>query len=103
MEIWSWAFADVAAPPEVKEAVRKSAIWGFGPSGTFEQDDMDNWQECTVTSRGVMARRVMLNYQMGLGHELQAPAALEDYEAVIADFRYSDSNQRLASTSAGAT
>ena len=91
VEIWSWAFADVAAPPEVKEAVRKSAIWGFGPSGTFEQDDMDNWQECTQTSRGVMARRVMLNYQMGLGHESYNP----DYEAVIADFRYSDSNQRL--------
>ena len=91
VEIWSWAFADVAAPPEVKEAVRKSAVWGFGPSGTFEQDDMDNWQECTQTSRGVMARRVMLNYQMGLGHESYNP----DYEAVIADFRYSDSNQRL--------
>ena len=91
VEIWSWAFADVAAPPEIKEAVRKSAVWGFGPSGTFEQDDMDNWQECTQTSRGVMARRVMLNYQMGLGHESYNP----DYEAVIADFRYSDSNQRL--------
>ena len=91
VEIWSWAFADVAAPPEVKEAVRKSAIWGFGPSGTFEQDDMDNWQECTQTSRGVMARRVMLNYTMGLGRE----SYNEDYDAVIADFRYSDSNQRF--------
>ena len=90
VEIWSWAFTDVAAPPEVKEAIRRSAVWGFGPSGTFEQDDMDNWQECTQTSRGVMARRVMLNYQMGLGHE----SYNEDYEAVIADFRYSDSNQR---------
>ncbi len=91
VEIWSWAFADVAAPPEVKEAVRKSAVWGFGPSGTFEQDDMDNWQECTQTSRGVVARRQMLNYQMGLGRE----SYNEDYEAVIADFRYSDSNQRF--------
>ena len=91
VEIWSWAFTDVAAPAEVKDAVRKSAIWGFGPSGTFEQDDMDNWQECTVTSRGVMARRQMLNYQMGLGRE----SYNEDYDAVIADFRYSDSNQRF--------
>ncbi len=90
-EIWSWAFADKTAPPEVKEAVRKAAIWGFGPSGTFEQDDMDNWQECTVTSRGVVARRQMLNYQMGLGRE----SYNEDYDAVIADFRHSDSNQRF--------
>ena len=90
IEIWSWAFVDKAAPPEVKEAVRKSAITGFGPSGTFEQDDMDNWENCTVTSRGVVARRQMLNYQMGLGHE----SYNKDYEALIADFKYSDSNQR---------
>ncbi len=90
IEIWSWAYVDKAAPPEVKEAVRLSAIWGFGPSGTFEQDDMDNWQECTQTSRGVVARRQMLNYQMGLGHE----SYNKDYEALAAEFRYSDSNQR---------
>ena len=90
IEIWSWAYADKAAPPEVKEAVRLSAIWGFGPSGTFEQDDMDNWQECSQTSRGVVARRQMLNYQMGLGHE----SYNEEYEALAAEFRYSDSNQR---------
>ena len=56
----------------------QDAVWGFGPSGTFEQDDMDNWQECTQTSRGVVARRQMLNYQMGLGHE----SYNQDYEAV---------------------
>ena len=32
------------------------ALRGFSPSGTFEQDDMDNWQECTQTCRGVVAR-----------------------------------------------
>ena len=47
IEIWSWSYVDRAAPPEVKEAIRLSAIRGFGPSGTFEQDDMDNWEECT--------------------------------------------------------
>ena len=90
IEIWSWAFADRAAPPEVKEAVRLSAIRGFSPSGTFEQDDMDNWQECTQTSRGVIARRQMLNYQMGLGHETYNP----DFGGVTSEFRFSDSNQR---------
>ena len=73
----------------VKEAVRKSAIQGFGPSGTFEQDDMYNWQECTQTRRGVMARRARLSYQMGLGHECYN----QDYKAAIADFRCNDSNQ----------
>ena len=69
IEIWAWAFTDRAAPPEVKDTIRKIAAYGFSPSGTFEQDDMDNWQNCTLTSRGVVARRQMLNYQMGLGHE----------------------------------
>src|SRR6516162_10465784 len=46
-EVWSWVYVDKAAPPHIKEAVRLGGIRGFGPSGSFEQDDMDNWQECT--------------------------------------------------------
>ena len=65
------------------------AIRGFSPSGTLEQDDMDNRQECTRSSRGVVARRQMLNYQMGLGHE----AYSEENEGLTSQFRYSDSNQ----------
>ena len=90
IEIWAWAFTDKAAPPEVKETIRKIAAYGFSPSGTFEQDDMDNWQNCTLTSRGVVARRQMLNYQMGLGYE----SYNEDYEALTSQYRFSDSNQR---------
>ena len=90
IEIWSWVFADVAAPPEVKEAIRLIAIRGFSPSGTLEQDDMDNWQNCTLTSRGVVARRQMLNYQMGLGHDRYS----EENEGLTSDFRFSDNNQR---------
>jgi hypothetical protein len=37
--------------------------------GTFEQDDMDNWQECTDTSRGIVSRRVPINQTMGLGRD----------------------------------
>ena len=90
IEIWAWAFTDKAAPPEVKETIRKIAAYGFSPSGTFEQDDMDNWQNCTLTSRGVVARRQMLNYQMGLGRESWNP----EYEALTSEYRFSDSNQR---------
>ena len=90
IEIWSWAFVDRAAPPEVKEAVRLTAIRGFSPSGTFEQDDMDNWQECTRSSRGLVTRRQMLNYQMGLGHE----SFNEEFDAITSEYRHSDSNHR---------
>ncbi len=89
-EIWSWVFVDKAAPPEVKRAFRLAGVRGFSPSGTFEQDDMDNWQECTQTCRGVVARRMPVNNQMGLGHERFDPAL----GAAVSDAAFSESNHR---------
>jgi 3-phenylpropionate/trans-cinnamate dioxygenase alpha subunit len=89
-EIWSWAFVDKAAPPHVKEASRLAAIQVFGPGGTFEQDDMDNWQECTRSCRGVVARRFPLNTQMGLGHERYR----DELKGWASDFNLSESNHR---------
>jgi 3-phenylpropionate/trans-cinnamate dioxygenase subunit alpha len=89
-EVWSWVYVDKAAPPEVKEAMRLAGVRGFSPSGTFEQDDMDNWQECTQTCRGAVSRRHALNTQMGLGHERFD----EGLQAWASDFRMSESNHR---------
>jgi 3-phenylpropionate/trans-cinnamate dioxygenase alpha subunit len=89
-EVWAWVYADKAAPPEVKEAIRLAGARVFGPSGTFEQDDMDNWQGCTQTGRGVVARRHLLSYEMGLGHERYD----EDLAAWASDDRYSELIQR---------
>jgi phenylpropionate dioxygenase-like ring-hydroxylating dioxygenase large terminal subunit len=89
-EVWSWVYADRAAPAEIKEATRLAGVRGFSPSGTFEQDDMDNWQECTRAGRGVMSRRSVLNTQMGLGHERFDP----ELGAWSSDFRISESNHR---------
>jgi 3-phenylpropionate/trans-cinnamate dioxygenase subunit alpha len=90
IEVWSWVYVDKAAPPEVKEAMRLAGIRGFSPSGTFEQDDMDNWQECTRTCRGAVSRRYALNMQMGMGHD----GFNEDLKAWASDFRMSESNHR---------
>jgi 3-phenylpropionate/trans-cinnamate dioxygenase alpha subunit len=89
-EVWSWVYVDRAAPAEVKEATRLAGVRGFSPSGTFEQDDMDNWQECTRVGRGVVSRRSSLNTQMGLGHERFDA----DLGAWASDFRVSESNHR---------
>jgi hypothetical protein len=90
IELWSWTYVDKAAPPEVKEAMRLAVVRSFSPSGIYEQDDMDNWQECTRTSRGVVSRRYPMNYQMGLGHEGF------DHKAMgwASDYRSSESNHR---------
>jgi len=90
IEVWSWVYVDKAAPTHIKEAVRLAGMRGFGPSGSFEQDDMDNWQECTRGCRGAVARRTFLNLQMGLGHEGFDP----DLDAWASDFRMSESNHR---------
>jgi phenylpropionate dioxygenase-like ring-hydroxylating dioxygenase large terminal subunit len=89
-EVWAWVYADKAAPLEVKEAIRLAGVRVFGPSGTFEQDDMDNWQGCTQTARGAVARRLELSYEMGLGHERFNP----DLGAWASDHRYSEVNHR---------
>ena len=89
-EVWSWVYVDKAAPPEVKEAYRVASVRTFSPGGTFEQDDMDNWQACTQTCRGVVARGYPLNYQMGLGH-----AQLnDDLRAWESEYRISENNHR---------
>ena len=77
-------------PPEVKEAFRITGVRGFSPSGTFEQDDMDNWQGCSQAGRGVVARRHPLNLQMGLGHE----SYNEDLMGWTSDYLYGETNQR---------
>jgi 3-phenylpropionate/trans-cinnamate dioxygenase alpha subunit len=89
-EVWSYVFIDKAAPAHVKKAIRLAGVRGFSPSGTFEQDDMDNWQECTQTCRGVMARQMPLNTQMGLGHE-RFDAELGGWAS---EYRMSESNHR---------
>ena len=89
-EVWAWVYVDKAAPADVKKAIRLAGARVFGPSGTFEQDDMDNWQECTQTGRGVVARRALLNYEMGLGHERFDA----DLQAWASDHHLSESNHR---------
>jgi 3-phenylpropionate/trans-cinnamate dioxygenase alpha subunit len=90
IEIWSWIYVDKAAPPEIKQAFRLAGVRSFSPSGTFEQDDMDNWQECTQTCRGVISRRMPLNTQMGLGHDRFDP----DLGAWASEYRMSENNHR---------
>ena len=62
----------------------------FGPAGTFEQDDMDNWEQCSRSGQGVVSRRYPLNVQMGLGHE----SYQDGLGAWASDSRYSEINHR---------
>ena len=89
-EIQAAVYVDKAAPPEVKEAFRLQALRAFGPSGAFEQDDMDNWEGCSKAGLGVVARRHQLNIGMGLGHARYD----EDLLGWASDYRLSENNHR---------
>ncbi|HZP27105.1 MAG TPA: aromatic ring-hydroxylating dioxygenase subunit alpha [Dehalococcoidia bacterium] len=69
IEVWVWCVMDKAAPQEVKDEVRRLSGATFSPGGFFEQDDMENWQTCTETARGLVNRRIDHNVAMGLGQE----------------------------------
>ncbi len=89
-EIQAGVFVDKAAPPEVKDAFRLQAIRGFGPSGGFEQDDMDNWQGCSESGKGFISRRQRLNIGMGMGHESYD----DELAGWASDYRLSENNHR---------
>ena len=89
-EVWAWTYVDKAAPDSVKNAFRLAGARGFGPSDAFEQDDMDNWQECTRTAEGPIARRYPLNTTMGLGHEHPG----DELGGMTSDYRFSEMTQR---------
>ncbi|WDL97740.1 aromatic ring-hydroxylating oxygenase subunit alpha [Alicyclobacillus sp. ALC3] len=73
VEIWSWFMVEKEASDTYKEESYQAYISSFGPSGTLEQDDTENWARVVQASRGWMARDKDLsynnvyNYLMGFG------------------------------------
>ncbi|MPZ15447.1 MAG: Rieske 2Fe-2S domain-containing protein [Chloroflexi bacterium] len=65
-EIWTYFFVDRDAPQEVKDALSFYYERWYGPGGMTQQDDMENWYNLTIASKGPMARTLDLNYQMRL-------------------------------------
>lgn len=72
-EIWSWFLVEKDAPPAFKQASYRAYVLSFGSSGMLEQDDTENWMTITRAARGHMARKLHLNYQMGLDHLSPVP------------------------------
>ncbi len=66
-EGWRFFLVDADAPAEVKDVLRRFYMRYSGPAGMTEQDDMENWLYATAASKGTIARRYPLNYQMSMG------------------------------------
>ena len=89
-ETWTWCFVDKAAPPEIKKGIRDKFLWTFSPAGSFEQDDMENWQFCTTTGRGVITRNIPQFVGMGMGRDQYD----EDLMGMVSEYTISENNQR---------
>jgi 3-phenylpropionate/trans-cinnamate dioxygenase alpha subunit len=76
MEIAAWCMVDKALPEALKAEVREQYIFSFGPSGIFEQEDGENWSQCTAATQGWIGRNLEFNYQLGLNHEHSVADAL---------------------------
>lgn len=68
IEEWSWVLVDRNAPQEVKDEMRKHHILAHGPSGIREEEDLNNFMNCTETARSLTGRKYLQNLQLGLGH-----------------------------------
>jgi phenylpropionate dioxygenase-like ring-hydroxylating dioxygenase large terminal subunit len=73
MEVWAWVIVDKAAPPEVKEAFRLGCQRTFGPGGMLEQEDGENWSQCSEATRGFVSRNRPIHMQLSLGAERNDP------------------------------
>lgn len=67
-EAWTYCVVDKKAPQSVKDGIRKRLTLAFSPSGTFEQDDMDNFGQSTASGRFMQGRNVPVNVSQGIGH-----------------------------------
>ncbi len=89
IEVWMWCLVDKAAPDEVKRQKRLDMQRHFGPSGTWEQDDGENWNYCVGSSSGVIQQRRPLTYTAGIDMSRQHPEFPGEIGGV-----YSEINQR---------
>lgn len=82
VEVMTWAFAEKEMPDDLKQRIKVAAHRVFGPAGTLESDDIDNFEYNAIPNRGYVTRQGRLNCQMGMGGEREDPV----YPGVITEF-----------------
>jgi PAH dioxygenase large subunit len=64
--MYSWLAVDKGASAELRKRTHEGLVRTMGPAGIFDQDDMENWEECTLTAMGPAAKRHTLHHKMGI-------------------------------------
>jgi phenylpropionate dioxygenase-like ring-hydroxylating dioxygenase large terminal subunit len=68
MEVLNLVLAPLETPEEWKQRIHDAAVYSFGPSGNFDQDDTAVWSGIADAAGGTFAKKAdaKLNYKMGL-------------------------------------
>ncbi|MGE0810594.1 MAG: aromatic ring-hydroxylating dioxygenase subunit alpha [Immundisolibacter sp.] len=90
IELRAWTLINRDMPDEVRDAVRDACMETFSPSGVFEMDDGENWENATRANEGVVTRRQRLHYGLRVGTSRRDDP---DLPGNIARPMYSDVNQ----------
>lgn len=64
--MYSWFAIDKDASADYRKLSYETYVRTFGPGGIFDQDDMENWEECTAAAKGPAAKRYTMHHRMGL-------------------------------------
>jgi nitrite reductase/ring-hydroxylating ferredoxin subunit len=64
--VWSWLLVDKEASAAHRKTSYETYVRTFGPSGVYEQDDLENWEECTRVNKGKIAQRYTFHHQMNV-------------------------------------
>jgi phenylpropionate dioxygenase-like ring-hydroxylating dioxygenase large terminal subunit len=68
--IYSWCLMESSASEEWKDQSHRAYVSSFGPSGMFEQDDSENWEDITRNAdSGPAARHFAFEYLQGMGRK----------------------------------
>ena len=74
----------------MKQRITSSSIQEFGPSGIFEQADMNNFKQCNASGLSLTGRRVLQPLSMGMGHEDHRDSLV----GTLFNFRITETGQR---------
>ena len=90
-EFWHFVIVDKDAPEELQGYLR----WGLGNNngvaGLFEQDDIDNWRQVSLSATSPLARKYSQWLSMGRGHTNDNHP---EYVGHVSEGYISESNQR---------
>jgi len=90
-ELKTWVIVNKAMPDDIKDEITKGVMQTFGPGGSFEMDDGENWENCTTVNRGVVTRQERLHYRCGINRQVDDHPVLP---GLVYRGQYNDANQR---------